>query len=161
MSRLLSLCPNRRKLAKLLIGAAGFLVVLLLAGAFLCWFLGIRSREDLLAYRCMRAEHFHPVWKDLALRRIRKGDDLEETIRKYPPIRREDFGPYTALIYHRGLLSFNTLQIIATDGVLIYARAGSCCWEHFFFESPTHEEAICQAYSEYVKQIGLSRLDAR
>jgi len=155
MSRLLSLCRNRRKLARLLIGAAGFLIVPLLAGVFLCWFLGIWSREDLVAYHWMRADHYHPVWKDLALRRIRKGDDLEETIRKHPPIRREDFGPYTALLYHRGLLSFNTLQIIATDGVLIQASAASCCWRHTFFDSPAHEQAIRQAYSECLKQMGL------
>jgi hypothetical protein len=155
MGKILSPCRNRRKLAKLMMGVAGFLGVLVLAGVFLCWFLGIGSRQDLIAYRCMRAEHFHPVWKDLALRRIRKGDDLEETIRKHPPIRREDFGPYTSLLYHRGLVSFNTLQIIATDGVLISAHAGSCCWRHVFFDSPTHEQAIRQAYTEYLKQMGL------
>ncbi|MEN6429111.1 MAG: hypothetical protein ABFE13_27495 [Phycisphaerales bacterium] len=155
MSRLLSLCRTRRKLAKLAMGAAGFLIVLLLAGVLLCRFLGIRSREDLVAYHWMRADHYHPVWKDLALRRIRKGDDLEEMIRKHPPIRREDFGPYTALLYHKERVAYNTLQIIATDGVLIDARAASCCWEHIFFESPAHEQAFNQAYSAYLRQMGL------
>ncbi len=155
MGRLLSLCRSRGKLTKFLMGAAGFLIVLLLAGGFLCWFLGIWSREDLVAYHWMRADPYHPVWRDLALRRIRKGDDLEETIRKYPPIRRVDFGPYTALCYNKERVSFNTLQIIATDGVLIQASAASCCWRHTFFDSPAHEQAIREAYSEYLKQMGL------
>ncbi|MEN6334891.1 MAG: hypothetical protein ABFE01_11565, partial [Phycisphaerales bacterium] len=135
--------------------AAGFLVSSVLAVVLLCLFFGIHSRRDILAYRCMRAEHFHPVWKDLALRRIRKGDDLAEVVKRHPPVRLEECGPYTALLYHKGVVSFNCLQIIATKDVLIGARADSCCWNHVFFESPEHEPALREAWSRYYDQMGM------
>lgn len=116
-----------------------------------CLFLGICSRRDVLAYHCMISEHFHPIWKELALRRIRKGDDLAETIKRHPPLSREDFESYTVLLYSdSGLL--NNLQITATNGVLIDARVTSCCWKHVFFESPTYEQALVEASSRHMKQ---------
>ncbi len=146
---------RRKWLRRLVIAGFGLVVAAVLLGVFLCWFLGIHSKRDLLAYRGMRAEHFHPIWKDLALRRIRKGDDLAATIKKHPPLWQEQYGPYTVLCYHRGGVAFNTLVIVATNDVLIYARAGSCCWDHVFFESPDHQAAIRQAYALRLQQMGL------
>jgi len=146
---------RRRWLTRVRIAGFGLVVAAILVGGFLCWFLGIHSREDVLAYRCMRAERFHPIWKDLALRRIRKGDDLAETIKKHPPFWQEKYGPYTILSYHRGAVSFSTLIVVATNGVLIDARARSCCWQHVFFESLPHQPAIGRAYALHLQQMSL------
>ena len=110
--------PTRR--TKFLLMAAGSLTALAMTAVLPCLFLGIRSRQDLTAYRAMAEGSFPPVWKDLAWRRIRKGDELAETFEKHLPLRWEDFGPYTVLLYHR-LGSANTLQIVAANGVLIRA----------------------------------------
>ena len=151
MSETPTIGRSRKKHTKLMVAAVG-LVMLVLAGVLLCRFLGIRSGQDLMAYRAMTGEHFHPVWKDLALRRIRKGDDLAETIRRHPPLSREDFESYTVLFYSAsGVL--NNLQITAANGVLIDARATSCTWwKHVFFESPMHERAFSRAWSQHMEQ---------
>jgi hypothetical protein len=99
----------------------------------------------------MVREHFHPAWKDLALRRIRKGDSVESLLQRHPPVRREDFGPYTKLSYaKRG--SFNTLAVVAKNARLIDARAGSCTWQHVFFGTPEEESAFSRAYLQYLRQ---------
>lgn len=142
---------NRRGSRRTVDVLAGLLIVLVLAVISLCCFLGIHSREDLLAYYAMVHEHFHPAWKDLALRRICKGDSVESLLKRHPPVRREDFGPYTMLSYaERG--SFNTLGVIAKNARLIDARAGSCTWRHIFFAAPEEGKAFRQAYSQYMRQ---------
>lgn len=154
MSEATAIRERRMEWKRIILTAAGLFASFIAVAVALCLFFGIHSRRDLLAYRCMSAEHFHPVWKDLALRRIRKGDSVTEVIKRHPPLRLEECGPYTALLYHKGL-SFNCLQIIATKGVLIGARADSCCWEHVFFEGPAHEPAFRQACSQYWAQVVL------
>jgi hypothetical protein len=130
---------------------AGLLVILGLVVVSACYFFGIHSRKDIRAYRAMAGEHFHPIWKDLAWRRICKGDNVESLLRRHPPVRREDFGPYTTLSYMEPG-SFNTLTIIAKNGRLIHGQAASCTWERNFFTDPEEEKAFSQAYSEYVHQ---------
>ena len=55
--------------------ASGLAVVVLLL-VLLCYVAGIRSTTDVVAYRAMWRERYHPIWKDLALRRVKKGDDV-------------------------------------------------------------------------------------
>jgi hypothetical protein len=104
---------------------------------------------DVTAYRMMMKEDFHPVWKDLALRRIKKGDSIASVLAKHRPWRREDFSPYTALYYEPPLYS---LTILAKDGVLISAEAGSRCWHHVFFTTPEEEDGVSRTYTEHVKR---------
>jgi hypothetical protein len=151
MYRPRSVQPRRRGWRKALVVAAGVLAVLVLVVASLCCFFGIHSTQDLRAYGAMTRGHFHPVWKDLAWRCICKGDSVESLLKRYPPVRREDFGPYTQLYYAQPG-SFDTLGVLAKNARLIHARAGSCTWEHIFFTAPEEEEALSQAYAEYAHQ---------
>ncbi len=139
---------------KVLIITTCVLAVVLLPLVVFYHVLGIHSRMDVLAYRMMIREQYHPVWKDLALRRIRKGDDLQMLLQKHPPVCVEAFGSFASVLYNRPL-SYNTLGVIAKDGRLISARAGSCTWHHVFFNSPEEEEALDQAYSNHIKQVHL------
>jgi hypothetical protein len=93
----------------------------------LWWLLDIRSPIDVLAYQAMIFDHYHPIWKDLASRHIRKGDPVEDVVKRHPPLRREDFPPYTALRYHE-VGSSDKLVIGAKDGKLIFAAADSHSW---------------------------------
>jgi hypothetical protein len=142
--------PDKR--ASTVLGAA--LIVFALAVASLCCFLGVQTRADVIGYYEMARGNFHPIWKDLALGRIRKGDNLESVLQKHRPTRREDFGPYTSLCYV-GPGSSDTLQIKAKKGRLIYAQAGGCGWEHVFFAAPEEEAAFGQACTEYWRQMKL------
>jgi len=140
-----------RMLSRAAIAVDGLFVLLTFAAIFLCGRLGIHSRKDVLAYQAMIREHYDPVWKDLAWRRIRKGDPIETVLQRHPPLRRDDFPPYTELRYNE-IGSLNGLAIRAKDGKLISAGAGSHTWTHFFFHSPKEEEAFDKAYSAYVEQ---------
>jgi len=142
---------NRRKLTKVAIGVAALLIVLALAALLLCSFFGIHSRRDILGYRMMMHEHYHPIWKDLAWRRIKKGDSLESLLQRHPALGREDYGPYTNLRYGEWT-SFDGLNVLAKEGKLIAATAWSCTWRHIFFEAPEEEEALRAVYSAYVQQ---------
>jgi hypothetical protein len=55
----------RRKAVLIVSGALAVVVLLLI---FLCHFVGIHSRMDLVAYHQMWREGYPPIWKDLALR---------------------------------------------------------------------------------------------
>jgi hypothetical protein len=142
---------SRRKITRALVAAVGLAIVLTFAAIGLCWFFGIHSRMDIVAYQAMIHEDYPPIWKDLAWRRIRKGDRLEDLIEEYEPVWREDFGPYVHVSYTTPY-DFNWLGITAKDGRLICAYAGSCTWQHVFFDSPEEEEAFNKAYLAYAKQ---------
>ncbi len=127
--------------------AAGLLLLVIA----LCGFLGIRSSMDVLAYYTMLREDYHPVWKDLALRRIRKGDSIDNLLKRHPPVVRDDFPPYIVLGYsERG--SFNVLDLVAKDGRLLAAHAAGCTWTHIFFTTPAEEEVFGLAYSQHAQQ---------
>jgi hypothetical protein len=132
----------------------GIVFVFVLITTCLCVFLGIRSKMDAVGYYCMIQEDFHPIWKDLALRRIKKGDSIEIVLKKYTPVRRYDFPPYVNLQFEE---PFSGLVIAAKDGKLIYAGAGSCCWEHTFFKISEEEEKYVEAYATYLKQVSFER----
>lgn len=88
MHGLPSIRLNRRKLKSAAVIATGLLTILALAVVFLCARLGIRSGMDVSGYRAMIREHYHPVWQDLAWRRIRKGDSVESLLQRHLPLRR-------------------------------------------------------------------------
>jgi hypothetical protein len=102
-----------------------------------CWYLDIRSARDVRAYLGMRKE-CHPVWKDLALRRIYAGQPTDELLRAYSPQLVRRSGNSLILIYQNGdwpVLSYTTVEIWSENGCLIAAVAGSCTWEHVFFDN--------------------------
>jgi hypothetical protein len=141
----------KRKAGKRMMVLAGVLVALGAGTAFLSWFLGIESPEDVRACLAMVRGGFHPVWKDFVFHRIRPGDSVEKLAGRRPPGKREDFGPYTRL-YYDGRDSFYIVQVIGKDGVLIHARAGDSAAPHVFFGAPDEREAFDQAYLEYERQ---------
>lgn len=150
----LTLEPQRRWRRKIVLIIAVALAVVALLLAFLCHFTGIHSARDIVAYRAMAREHYHPVCKDLALGRIRKGDDVEKLLQRHSPSHLERFGIYANLSYSpHG--SFNTLTIVAKNSRLILARAGSCTWRHTFFNTPQEETAFACARREYREQMQL------
>jgi hypothetical protein len=118
----------------------------------LCIFFGIKSKQDVAGYLNMIAEDFHPIWKDLALRRIKKGDSIESVLKKYSPVLRLDFPPYINVQFEK---PFKGIGITAKNGKLISAGAGSCCWEHTFFDTPEENEQLDTAYAAYMKRVTL------
>jgi hypothetical protein len=135
-------------LKKLLVRGLGAVLGFVLIIFCLCIFFGIRTKMDVMSYYYMIQEDFHPIWKDLALRRINKGDSIESVLHKYTPLMRMDFPPYVILCFEE---PFSSLSIVVKNGKLICAASGSCCWEHIFFDTPEEDEQLDTAYSAYIK----------
>jgi hypothetical protein len=162
--------PERRRWRRFLIPAAWILASHVLVVAFLCGFFDIRCVGDVWAYRCMLKGPLHPIWKDLALRRIRNGGDLSQIIRKHPPMKQELWEPYRVLSYRKGGETDNTLRVIATRGVLVYADVSGFWysgflhpgsrwgrWGYVFFSDPAHDEAMREAYRRHLGQVRLEK----
>jgi len=148
---------SRRKTStKVSLVSAGALVLVVLLLALLCHFVGIRSMRDIVAYRAMWRERYHPIWKDLALRRVKKGDGVEAVAQRHPPLYRNDAGPYTKLVYTQGGASPG-LTVMAENGKLALAVAGAPTWRHVFFNAPGPMESYAQAQSEYRKRLRLDK----
>lgn len=98
-----------------------------------CNYFRIRSTRDLAAYVGMSHE-CHPVWKELAFHRVRLGQPVEDVIAHTKPISIDRHGRFIELGYQEGF-SFTGLQIIAMDGKLVRACAGSCTWDYTFFDA--------------------------
>lgn len=161
MVRMPTIQLNRKRLKKVALIAGSILTVLVLLVVSACWFFGIRSRKDIVGYREMLRSNFHPVWKDLALRRFEKGDDLNDLIRKHPTPWREDYNAsYTVLRYGKTPLSGGPI-IASKDGKLIYAIIGNDCWEFTFFDTPAEEESLNKAYLAWTQQLKLEVLAYR
>jgi hypothetical protein len=94
---------------------------------------GITNARDLKAYFGMAVE-CHPVWKDLALQRIREGQPVDEVIAATKPVYVVRHGRFVELGYQEPL-SFTAVQIIAMDGGLVRACTASCTWDYIFFDS--------------------------
>jgi hypothetical protein len=115
-------------------------------------YLDIRSRKDVIAYIGMSQE-CHPVWKDLALKRIRAGQTVEDVNKTRKPQRSESWDRYTLLMYN-DIGDFTGLVIVARDHKLIFAGASSCGWEHEFFSTISRQELqeIYRSYWDYIKE---------
>lgn len=151
-----AVAPNRRIRRKTVLILASVLTAVVLLLILLCHFVGIRSTSDIVAYRAMRREHYHPIWKDLALGWVKRGDDVESLVKKYTPLWRNDAGAYTKLVYTQGGADPG-LTVMAKDGKLILAVAGAATWQHVFFDAPGQMESYAQAHSEYRKQLRLDK----
>ena len=110
-------------------------VTLAVLSSMLCWYFGISSTRDLKAYAGMALE-CHPVWRDLALHRIREGQSVDDVIAKTKPVYVVRHGRFDELGYQEPL-SFTVVQLIAIDGRLARACTGSCTWDYTFFDSMT------------------------
>ena len=127
-------------------------VAILVAGALLmaCWQLRIWSTEDIKAYYGMSAE-CHPVWMELNSGRIRSGQSVEEVIRQTQPTQVHRFGEFVDLEYQKHPtadgIPFTNLMIVAQNGKLITAAAGSCTWTKRFFGTEEQWQARYVAWN--------------
>ena len=112
-------------------------------------YLGIKTRMDIMAYAEMIHDGFPPVCRDLALRRIVRGDSLDDLVAKHAPYRRDDCPPFVLLYYQR---PFGSLTVAARDGTLVQAEAGGCTWQHVFFETPEVKAELARAHLVYVRE---------
>src|SRR6185295_3782724 len=102
---------------------------LLVAFFAACLFFRVHRPQDFVAYLGMVRE-CHPVWRELALRRLGAGDSAADLLRRFPPSNREEFGRYAVYVYYRGSRPAMTrLTVIARDGRLVRATSVSCAWE--------------------------------
>src|SRR5687767_10335116 len=115
-----------------------FLAVSIAVLTPLCWYLRIKSQRDLVAYIGM-ATGCHRVWFDLTIGRVYEDQSVEDAIAATKPIFVSRHGRYVELGYQRGL-SFTGISIIAKDGKLISAQAGSCTWDHNFFGDMSQQD---------------------
>ena len=114
----------------------------------LCAFFRAWSPADLEAYQGMAAE-CHPVWRAFAFRQFSRGDSTAALFAKFPPTRREEFGRYGIYHYHPAE-SFTGVTVIARDGRLLAAGAGSCTWSFAFFE--TADPQLDSDYRAYIQE---------
>ena len=142
---------NKKKLFKIVRIIACSLLCLVLLLVMACRYVGIHSRSDFIAYLGILHEDVHPIWKDLALKRINKGDSVVSLLERYKPKYQEDFPPYKNLIFGKKG-SFTGLGIITKDDVLIRASVGSCEWQKIFFDSPAEANEINRVYGNYIEQ---------
>ena len=149
-----TVAPKRIIQRKTVLIIAGGLAVLLLLLILLCHFVGIRSASDMVAYHQMWREQYPPIWKDLALRRIKKGDHIETLLKKHAPLWRNDAGPYTELRYAAST-AHPGLTVMAKEGKLIAAAASGGRWRHIFFEAPEQGESFAQAETNYLNRLHL------
>ncbi len=139
---------KKRKVIIRMIAFIGPAIVLTLA---LCLYFGIHSIWDIPAYYAMMKSDWHPIWKDLAFKRIAKGDDVEHIYKKYPPLYREVFPPYARLTYFKSG-STPGYYLLAKNSKLIDAYAGDTEVHHVFFSTPDEVDEANNRWSSYMQQ---------
>lgn len=130
-------------------------LVLALALLATASFFGVRGLRDVAAYREMPTTFRDtPVWKDLALRRIRAGHPLDRLLAVSRPDHICPHDGWTTVRYGALRGDFTGLTVIARGDRLAYASAWSCTFDHVFFdEMPAEEWPHYEAsYREFVKQ---------
>jgi hypothetical protein len=146
---------NRR--FKISVGLALVLAAALVAcaGYFRVW-----NWHDLHVYREMSKE-CHPVWRDLHWGRIRAGQNVDDVIAATEPLQVTRYGEFVELEYQQapGGFAFTGVRIIAKNGRLAGASAGSCCWDRTFFDelSPDDWKAYDDASLAYRQSLRKKR----
>ncbi len=96
----------------------------------------ISSFRDLVAYGGMAAE-CHPIWQELAFRRIQPGDNFRAALLAMPPDSQEQLGEYAFYDYGTG---FTSLRVYTKNEKVVAAGAGSCTWDYAFFNTLPPED---------------------
>ena len=141
-----------RSKKKIWLVLAGSVLLLIGFAVGLCAFLRIHRVADIDAYAGMAAE-CHPIWKEFAFRRFGFGDSAVDMLRRFPPTRREEFGRYGIYSFTMGTsneLDWTVLTVVAREGKLIAAGAGSCTWQFPFFT--TVDPELNGQYKNYQAQ---------
>ena len=130
----------RRLLSNRWIRRSASIALLLLTTLLgLAWYTNTWTSADLLSLEGMRRE-CHPVWRDLFWRRIGPGQDVDAVIAATEPLEIRRYDDFVQLEYQRGLCCSGVV-ILARQGRLIHAEAGSCCWRRTFFEMTAQDHA--------------------
>src|SRR5262249_52403087 len=113
-----------------------------LAG-FACWQWRIWSPQDFREYQegCE-----YPIGRELWFGHIAPGQSMDKIREIAPPHRTHQFGPFTESTYYPGGpqprgLPFSSLCVIAKEGKLVHAAAGSCTWHRVFFTMNAEDSA--------------------
>jgi hypothetical protein len=109
-----------------------------------CWRWRIWGTEDFRIYQevCQ-----YPVGRDLWFGHIHQGQALQEIVDRAPAHYTRQYGRFACLTYYPGRppgpggLSFSSLSVIAKDGRLVSASAGSCTWSRVFFDMGAEDAA--------------------
>lgn len=127
------------------------IILLTVVGFAAATYFRVWSRHDYQIVRAMSRE-CHPIWKDLHWGRIRPGQDVAKLVAGSAPVRIERFGEFEWLRYN-SIGDFTGVLIIARNGRIVGAAAGSCTWQREFFNVLTPEglQACDEAYLEYMK----------
>lgn len=144
-SRAINWPPGKRRVAFLCMG-----VLLSLVGV--CVFFRISHTRDLTAMLEMNRE-CHPIWRQFAIRRFGHGSSASRMLQLNPATRTEQFGRYCVYHYHRGSsndIGFTSLAVVAKDGRLVSAAAGSCTWTFVFFQ--TQDADLAREHAAYFEQ---------
>ena len=139
---------NKIKLKKIAVALGVGFSLFAIAALLLCIFFGVHSYSDIVAYAQMQG--MHPIWKDLAFRRIVKGVDVNNVFNKYTPVWELKYPPYHQLNFQDPYGP--GLTIFAKNNKLIYAGVGGDWWGHVFFNSPEEDEEHSKLFSRFICQ---------
>jgi hypothetical protein len=124
---------NKRKWILLVSGSVLFMML----GS--CAFLRISRPIDVVAYFGMMKSGA-PIFKDLALRRVRMGDSMSKLSQRYPNVAVVKFGRFSMLEdFHITKADHPDCVVIAKDGKLVAASANGIlgdglAWSFTFFQ---------------------------
>jgi len=113
-------------------------------GLLACWQWRIWSPQDFREYQEVCE---YPIGRELWFGHIAPGQSMEKIKEIAPPHRTHQFGPFTELTYYPGGppqprgLPFSSLCVIAKEGKLVHASAGSCTWHRVFFAMNAEDSA--------------------
>ena len=116
---------------------------------FACWYFGICSYADVAAYRAM-SRQCHPVWKDLAIKRVHAQQSVDEVIEMTSPYYILRYGVYTDLLYMpkpSGESCEYGLIIFGKNNRIVAAKAWGWDWEHSFFDEISKDEWLDREYT--------------
>jgi hypothetical protein len=116
------------------------MILLAVLAVAICSFFGIKRARDLKAYAGMALE-CHPVWQDLAVGRVYKGQQVNEVIETTQPVYVIRHGRFVEIGYQEPF-AFTVIQIVAMDGKVVQACAASCTWDYLFFDSMSDDEQL-------------------
>ena len=133
--------------------AVGIVLVLL---ALFCWYFRIYSVDSVQSYTEM-LDGEHPIWKDLALRRINSGDSAAMIRRQHQPCVTWEYEHILSLMYHSRYrnesdgLPFTGLDVVTRDGKAVAAQYYSCCFRHTFFGEETDFQVRPETHGQLLR----------
>jgi len=135
-------------------------IAIVILAVVAAWCFRIHNFRSILAYWYMR-QGCHPIWRDLAWRNVRAGENLGAFLSLHKPSIITRFDNYTKMQFFKnynpeaGVIHFTGITVIATDNELVCAVAWSCTWHHSFFSTLSTEEkkGYRESFRRYVDSL--------